>query len=116
MERRLDDDQLGHVRPQLNPSCGTPVGADDRRADLLCSSGNPTKTDVPGGTLGATGAETVKPVSDPMPPTDVAAGSYIVTATDPPGYTLVSCHGSGIPALNGLSATETVAVPSRGQR
>ena len=47
-----------------------------------------------------------------MPPTDVAAGSYIMTATDPPGYTLVACHGSGIPALNGLSASETARCPA----
>ena len=54
----------------------------------LCLNGNPTTTNVPGGTIGATGPETIKSVPDPMPATDVPAGSYTMTATDPPGHAL----------------------------
>ncbi len=80
----------------------------------LCLNGNPTTTNVPGGTIGATGPETIKSVPDPMPATDVPAGSYTMTATDPPGHTLVACHGSGVASPSGLSASEAVAVPAGG--
>ena len=39
-----------------NPSCGTPAVQTIDGQILLCNNGNPTKTNVPGGTIGATGA------------------------------------------------------------
>ena len=73
---------------------------------------------MPGGTIGATGPETVKPVPDPLAATDVPAGSYIMTATDPPGYTLLGAagtSGSSLSAVLGAATqTETVNVPAGG--
>ena len=99
-----------------NPSCG---GALPQKQTIgghiyLCLNGNPTTTNVLGGTIGASGPETIKSVPNPMPATDVPAGSYTMTATDPPGHALVACHGSGVAAPNGLSASEAVAVPAGG--
>jgi uncharacterized repeat protein (TIGR01451 family) len=98
-----------------NPSCGAPVQTETIGGQIyLCSSGNPTTTSVPGGKLAATGPQDVSAVADPMAPTSVPAGSYSMTATAPPGYTLVACRGSAEPAADGLTATEAVAVPAGG--
>ena len=80
----------------------------------LCNNGNPTTTEETGGTLAAsgTGLSTVPATSNPSVPTDVIAGTYTMTATNPPGYQLVSCGGSSSPNGAGTSATESVSVPS----
>ncbi len=103
-----------------NPSCGPVVQQKQTIGGhiYLCNNGNPTTTDVPGGTIGATGPETVKPVPDPLAATDVPAGSYVVTATDPPGYTLLPCHGTSGSSLSAVlgatTQTQTVNVPAGG--
>ena len=74
----------------------------------LCSGGAPTTTEVPGGTLGAMGPQTVPIQANPLAPSSVLAGTYTMTATPPSGYQLSAC-GS---ATNG--ATQSVVVPSNG--
>jgi hypothetical protein len=81
----------------------------------LCPGGNSqTTTEVPGGTLAATGPQTVAPVPNPLQPTPVAAGQYTTSATPPSGYQLVVCGGSSSVPAGGHSATETVSVPVGG--
>ena len=82
----------------------------------LCDSGSRTTSEVSGGTIGAGGAglTTVSPTANPSAPTDVIAGTYTVTATNPSGYQLVTCGGSSSPNGAGTSATESVSVPSGG--
>ena len=52
------------------------------------------------------------PTANPSGPTDVIAGTYTMTATNPSGYQLVTCGGSSSPNGAGTSATESVSVPS----
>ena len=73
-----------------------------------CTGGTATTTEVPGGTLGATGPQTVPTQSNPLNPTSVAAGTYTMTATSPPGFQLVACNGTT------GSSTQSVTVPSGG--
>ena len=81
----------------------------------LCPGGtSPTTTEVPGGTLSATGPQTVASVSNPLQPTKVAAGQYTMTAAPPSGYQLVTCSGTSTVAAGGRSATEAVSVPVGG--
>jgi hypothetical protein len=46
------------------------------------------KTEVPGGTLGATGPQTIPTQANPVGPVSVVAGIYHMTETNPPGYQL----------------------------
>ena len=80
----------------------------------LCQDGNPTLTEESGGTVGATGPQTVPTQGNPLSPINVDAGGYTMTATPPPNYTLVACGGSSVPSSDGSSATESVTVPSGG--
>jgi hypothetical protein len=80
----------------------------------LCQDSNPTTTEESGGTVGATGAQTVPTQGNPLTPINVAAGGYTMTATPPPNFTLVACGGSSTPNSDGTSATESVTVPSGG--
>ncbi len=80
----------------------------------LCNEGNPTTTEETGGTLAASGPTTVSGTANPLAPTSVPAGGYTMTATSPPGYTLVTCGGASTPNGSGSSATEPVTVPSGG--
>ena len=81
----------------------------------LCPGGNSqTSTEVPGGTLAATGPQTVASGPNPLQPTTVAAGQYTVNAAPPSGYQLVVCGGSSSVATGGSSATEAVPVPAGG--
>src|SRR5581483_4025502 len=74
-----------------------------------CPGGNsPTATEVAGGTLGATGPQTVPTQANPIAVTGVMAGSYTMNATTPAGYHLVSC--GRVPGVT----TESVTVPSGG--
>ena len=75
----------------------------------LCSAaGAPTTTEVPGGTLAATGPQTVAPQPNPLAPTAVASGSYTMTASPAAGDILMACGGSATVASGGLMASETV--------
>jgi hypothetical protein len=81
----------------------------------LCPGGtSQTTTEVPGGTLAATGPQTVSPIPNPLQPTTVAAGQYTMNATPPSGYQLVVCGGSSSVPAGGHSATEAVTVPVGG--
>ena len=80
----------------------------------LCVNGAPTTTEQSGGTLAASGPTTLSATPNPLAPTQVNAGGYTVTATAPPGYTLVACTGSSTPNSSGSTATESVTVPSGG--
>jgi len=80
----------------------------------LCQDGNPTTTEETGGTVGATGPQTVPTQGNPLTPINVDAGGYTMTATPPPNYTLVACGGTSTPNSDGTSATESVTVPSGG--
>ena len=80
----------------------------------LCVNGAPTTTEQSGGTLAASGPTTLSATPNPLAPTQVNAGGYTVTATPPPGYTLVACTGSSTPDSSGSTATESVTVPSGG--
>jgi hypothetical protein len=81
----------------------------------LCPGGTTqTTTEVPGGTLAASGPQTVGSVANPLQPTTVAAGQYTMSATPPGGYQLVVCGGSSSVPAGGHSATEAVTVPVGG--
>jgi hypothetical protein len=80
----------------------------------LCNDSNPTTTEESGGTLAATGPQSISSTSNPLAPTNVEAGDYTMTANAPAGYTLVVCGGSSTPSGSGTSATESVTVPSGG--
>src|SRR5581483_7034289 len=69
---------------------------------------SPTATEVAGGTLGATGPQTVPTQANPIAVTGVLAGSYTMNATAPAGYQLVSC--GRVPDVD----TQSVTVPSGG--
>ena len=73
----------------------------------LCSSGSPTTTEVAGGTLGATGPQTVATQANPLNPMSVLAGSYTMTETNPAGYILAAACGT-------TSPTQSVTVPPGG--
>jgi hypothetical protein len=80
-----------------------------------CTTGGAqTTTEVPGGTLAATGPQTVAAVPNPLAPLGVDAGTYTMTASAPAGWTLVVCGGSAQPSTSGSTATEPVDVPSGG--
>ncbi|MDR3659182.1 MAG: hypothetical protein P4L86_01980, partial [Mycobacterium sp.] len=98
---------------QLN--CSAPMGKIAGHIYLCDNGGNQTSTEVSGGTLGATGPQTVTTQSNPIsPPVPVLAGGYTMTAAPPTGYKLVTCHGTSTPNGGGTSATESVTVPSAG--
>jgi hypothetical protein len=82
---------------------------------FLCTpGGTPTTTEVAGGALSATGAQTVTSQANPLRPTAVASGNYIMTADAPTGYLLVACGGPATAGSTGLTATESITVPSGG--
>ena len=60
-----------------------------------CSIGA-TTTEIPAGTMAATGGTPIPQAANPLSPTTVATGDYTVTATVPSGYVLVLCGGQGV--------------------
>ena len=72
-----------------------------------CTGGSSTTTEVTAGTLGATGSTPVPVAANPMAPTSVNSGDYVVTATAPTGYTLVACNHVG-------TGPQTLGVPPGG--
>jgi len=76
-----------------------------------CDAGTPTATEVPGGTLSATGPSTIDTQANPLSPLSVNAGSYTMTAGAPSGYQFVICAGTST-VNTPTSATESVTVPS----
>jgi hypothetical protein len=81
----------------------------------LCPTTGATTTEVSGGTLGATGAQTVATQANPLPLGDVAAGGYTMRATAPAGYTFVAC-GTTNQTINPAAdaATQALTVPAGG--
>jgi len=95
------------------PGCGPPATlAGD--IDLCTASGTPTSTEVPGGTLSATGPQDLPSQSNPVPPTHVTAGSYSMTAGAPAGYVFVACGGPATIGSSGVVASLPVVVPPGG--
>jgi hypothetical protein len=95
------------------PGCGPPqtIAGDI----FLCSAaGAPTTTEVPGGTLAATGPQTLPSQANPLMPTKVPAGGYSMTAGAPSGYVLVTCGGTATVDSGGATASEPVTVPGGG--
>jgi uncharacterized repeat protein (TIGR01451 family) len=80
----------------------------------LCNNSVQTTSEVPGGTLAATGPQTLGYSPNPLGSIDVGSGVYTMTATIPPGYVLVTCGGSSTPASGGNTASEAVTVPAGG--
>ena len=79
----------------------------------LCQNDNPTTTEVLGGTIGATGPQTVPTQGNPLNPDDVDAGNYTMTATPPPGFTMVRCNDAvSTQTVNGSHAIETDPRPN----
>ncbi len=81
---------------------------------LCTSAGGQTTTEVSGGTLSATGPQTVTSQANPLTPTEVASGGYTMAAGTPTGFLLVACGGSATVATGGLTATQSVTVPAGG--
>ncbi len=79
-----------------------------------CPSGSPTAIEVSGGTLGATGPQTVATQPNPLGPLSVAAGTYTMNAGAPSGYQFVTCGGNSTPGSPPTTATTTVTVPPGG--
>jgi len=78
-----------------------------------CTGGTATTNEVAGGTLGASGPQTVPTQGNPLNATPVAAGGYTMGATAPSGYQFVICGGTA--TINSpASATESITVPSGG--
>ena len=80
----------------------------------LCTPGGLPPTEVGGGTLSATGPQIVNAQANPLTPTTVEAGSYVMSASTPTGFLFVSCGGSATPAPDGLTASETLNLLSGG--
>ncbi|MHB8682487.1 MAG: hypothetical protein ACYDA2_10400 [Acidimicrobiales bacterium] len=83
----------------------------------LCVNGLPTTNEVTGGTLSASGPQTVPATANPLGPMNVAAGTYTVDAFVPASYAFVSCTGPPVtPIVGGPSpgALEHVVVPAGG--
>jgi len=96
------------------PAAAQPIAQSIAGHIYLCTNAVPSATEVPGGTLGTTGPQTLGSSPNPLPATEVAPGGYVVTATPPPDYVLVACGGTSAPASGGTTATEAVAVPAGG--
>jgi hypothetical protein len=97
-------------------SCGGAPPTQTIAGDIfLCTAnGSPTTTEVTGGTLAATGPQTVTAQANPLAPTSVADGGYTMTAVAPDGYDLVVCGGTATIGVDGQTASEPVTVPSGG--
>lgn len=79
---------------------------------LCTAAGSPTTTELPGGTLTATGPQSLSMQANPLDPTSVASGNYTLTAGTPTGYLLVACGGPASIASDGLTASQSVTLAS----
>ena len=82
----------------------------------LCQNDNPTTTEVLGGTVGATGPQTVPTQGNPLNPDDVDAGNYTMTATPPPGFKMVSVQRRGFHADGRRKSRHRNGPPSERRR
>jgi hypothetical protein len=76
---------------------------------LLCASG----VRVTGGTISASGPQSVSAAANPVSYPEVKPGSYLVSAGAPHDYHFVPCH-SGATIVSSGAATLTVSVPANG--
>jgi len=97
-------------------ACGGPRTTQTLAGDIfLCSTtGTATATEVPGGTLGASGPSPLAPNANPLDPTSVAAGTYTLTATAPAGFLFVPCGATVVIGSGNLSASIALAVAAGG--
>jgi hypothetical protein len=95
-------------------NCGAPVQTITGHIYLCDVTGSPTTIEVPGGTLEANGPQTLASQANPVTTISVADGLYTMTADPPNGFLLVACGGSASISSNGLSASQSVPVPSGG--
>lgn len=102
------------VSGQTTPSCVPTIFQGIAGHIYLCSNGSATTTEVPGGALSATGPQNIASGANPLVDPGVPAGTYSMTAAPPSGYQLVTCGGSSTVSNGGMSATESVVVPSGG--
>ena len=77
-----------------------------------CTNGAPTTTLAPGGTVAVSSAGLNH--ANPLSATNVAAGTYTVTATAPGGQQFVACGGSGVAGVGTGNASQSTTVPSGG--
>ncbi|MGH9016219.1 MAG: hypothetical protein ACRDY1_00590, partial [Acidimicrobiales bacterium] len=97
------------------PSCGPPSQTMAGHIFACAAgSGDPTTTEVPGGTLAAAGPSMLPSQANPLLPTAVASGLYTVTAQAPSGSQFVTCGGTATVGSGGASASESVTVSSGG--
>ncbi len=102
------------VAGQATPSCAPTVFQGIAGHIALCSAGLPTTTEVPGGTLSATGPQTITSTPNPLAVSGVGSGTYTMSATAPSGYQFSACGGSATIGSPPTTATESVTVPSGG--
>jgi len=95
-------------------NCGAPLQTITGHIYLCDVTGSPTTTEVPGGTLAANGPQTLASQANPVTSISVADGTYTMTADPPTGFLLVTCGGSASIGSSGLSASQSVSVPSGG--
>jgi len=79
-----------------------------------CTTGAPTNSEVPGGSVSASGPSSVPSQANPLAPTSVAAGAYSVHATAPAGYSMVVCGTTAV-VTSATTALEAVTVPASGR-
>ena len=94
--------------------CGPPKSTLSGDIYLCSTAGAPTTTEVAGGTLAATGPQSIASQANPLPPTAVTSGTYTMTAGAPSGYVFVDCGGTVTIGSEGTTATESVIAPSGG--
>jgi hypothetical protein len=100
--------QTNHFNPSVGGCTGITVVTQTIAGHIyLCNNGTKTTTEVPGGTLAASGPQTIAARPNPLGPTSVVAGTYTMTETNPSGYVLASACGT-------TSSTQSVNVPSGG--
>jgi hypothetical protein len=95
------------------PGCG-PVSTLTGDIYLCSGAGGPTTTEVTGGTLAASGPQSLGPQANPLAPTRVKPGTYTVSAGAPSGYVFVACGSTPAIGSGATTATQTVTVPSGG--
>lgn len=107
------------VAGQATPSCVTtniPPATQTLAGHIyLCQASGATTTEVPGGSLAATGPQDLPAVNNPLAAVSVLSGDYTMTADAPAGYEFTSaCGGTATIGSPATSATEAVKVPSGG--
>ncbi|HZU79965.1 MAG TPA: hypothetical protein VE991_08610, partial [Acidimicrobiales bacterium] len=83
----------------------------------LCQGGTTqTTTEIPGGTIAASGPQSIAGQANPLTLTSVAPGSYTVNATAPTNYVFTTCASGGHLTIGTppTTANTSVVVPPNG--